>query len=411
VRVVIAGAGIGGLVTALALHEHGIDVQVHEAVQELRPLGVGINLLPHAMGVLDGLGVLDELLPLGVQTAELCFFNRHGQLIWRESRGLAAGYPVPQLSVHRGRLQMALLAAVRRRLGDDAVRTGHRLLSFQDDAGAPVRIELEDRANETTVVDAADLLVGADGIGSRVRATFHPDEGLPSWSGSVLWRATSRGPAYLTGRSMFMAGHLPHKFVAYPLTAADDDGTCTINWIAELDRRSHGLRDRADWNRVGDPADFARRFDDWRWPWLDVPDLIANPDGAIYEFPMVDRDPLERWTHGRVTLLGDAAHPMYPVGSNGASQAILDARALADALVANPSLDEALSFYEAERRTKTAGIVLANRKHGPEVVMDLAEARAPDGFTDVADVFAPGELEGIAAQYKQVAGFQVPGRR
>ncbi len=414
-RVVIAGGGIGGLVAALALHEAGIEVQVYEAVRELRPLGVGINLLPHAMGVLEGLDLLDELLPLGVQTAELCFFNRHGQLIWREPRGLAAGYPVPQLSVHRGRLQMTLLDAVRRRLGTEAVVTGRRLQSFDDTPGSPVRVGFEDCANETTATDGADLLVGADGISSRVRAIFQPDEGLPHWSGNVLWRATTRGPAFLTGRSMFMAGHLPHKFVAYPITEPDAEGLCTVNWIAELDRRSVGLREREDWNRPGDPADFAARFDDWNWPWLDVADLIARPDDVIYEFPMVDRDPLDRWTHGRVTLLGDAAHPMYPVGSNGASQAILDARSLADALVdalaARASLPEALAVYEEERRTKTAGIVLANRKHGPEVVMDLAEQRSPGGFADVRDVFAEGELAGIAAQYKQLAGFQVPPTR
>ena len=409
-RVIIAGAGIGGLVAALALHEQGVEVQVYEAVPELAPLGVGINLLPHAGAVLQGLGALDEIRALGVETAELCFFNRHGQLIWREPRGLAAGYPVPQVSVHRGRLQLALFDIVRRRLGDDAVRTGHRLQSL-DTGGATglPSVELVDRDGDRVVRDSADLVVGADGIHSRVRATFYPDEGLPQWSGNVLWRAVSRHQAFLTGRSMFMAGHRPHKFVAYPITDADADGMCTVNWIAELDRRAVGLADREDWNRKGDPAEFAPRFADWAFDWLDIPALIDEAE-MVFEFPMVDRDPLPRWTFDRVTLLGDAAHPMYPIGSNGASQAILDARSLADALAVESSVPAALAAYEAGRRPKTAGIVLANRQHGPERVMDMAEERSPGGFASVADVFAPGELEDISAQYKQVAGFQIPKR-
>ena len=405
-RVIIAGAGIGGLTAAMALHRIGIEVRVYEAVEEIKPLGVGINVLPHAMGVLDGLGLLDRLRPLGVETAELCFFNRHGQLIWREPRGLAAGYRVPQLSVHRGALQLELLAAARQQLGNDAIRTGIAVTAFEA-TGDGVRVELTGRNSATTEADAGTVLIGADGIHSTIRRTFFPDEGLPRWSGNVLWRGTTWAPPYLTGRSMFMAGHRPHKFVAYPLTGPRSDGRCLINWIAELDRTAHGLRDREDWNRVGDPADFAPRFADWRYDWVDVPALIAEAD-AIFEFPMVDRDPLPRWTHGRTTLLGDAAHPMYPIGSNGASQAILDARALADALSEEPDTDAALARYEAARRPATANIVLANRQHGPERVMDMAEERCPDGFADVTDVFAAGELEEISQQYKALAGFSRP---
>lgn len=404
-RVVVAGAGIGGLVTALALHRRGIEVQVFESVAELAPVGVGINVLPHAMAVLDELDLVDELLPLGVRTGELCFFNRHGQLIWREPRGLAAGYPVPQLSVHRGRLHMALLAAVRERLGEGAVVTGHALRTFEQRDGRGVSVQLLDRAADSLVHDGGDVLVGADGIHSTVRAAFHPDEGPPHWSGNLLWRATSVVEPFLTGRSMFMAGHRPHKFVAYPITEPDGSGRCLVNWIAELDRTAQGVPSREDWNRPGDLADFLPVFDDWDFGWLQVGEVIRAAE-RVYEFPMVDRDPLPRWTHGRVTLLGDAAHPMYPIGSNGASQAVLDARSLADALAEEASVDAALARYEDERRPATAQVVLANRRHGPEVVMDLAEARAPGGFGDVSEVFAPGELEEIAARYKQVAGFR-----
>jgi 2-polyprenyl-6-methoxyphenol hydroxylase-like FAD-dependent oxidoreductase len=400
-KVLIAGAGIGGLTSALALHARGIEARVFESVRELAPLGVGINLLPHAMAALAELGLLDEIAALGVRTAELCYFNRHGQLIWREPRGLDAGYPVPQVSVHRGELQLALLRAVRARLGAHAVRTGCALESFATERDGRVC------ARFGGAEAAGDLLVGADGIHSAVRRHFHPREGAPRWSGNVLWRATARAKPFLTGRSMFMAGSRRVKFVAYPITEVGDDGLCLVNWVAELDRSGTPLADREDWNRRGDFADFLPAFEGWRFPWLDVPELIRAAR-AVYEFPMVDRNPLPGWTHGRVTLLGDAAHPMYPIGSNGASQAILDARALANALADEKDVDAALARYEGERRPATAKIVLSNREHGPECVLDFAEERSPDGFARVEDVFAPGELESISARYKQVAGFARP---
>lgn len=402
-RVLIAGAGIGGLTTALALHARGIDVRVFESVRELAPLGVGINLLPHATAELAALGVLDAIEAAGVRTAELCYYNRHGQLIWREPRGLDAGYPVPQISVHRGVLQLALLAVARERLGADAVRTGWQLESFATDASG-VRVALSDRPSGNRKEERGDLLVGADGIHSTVRRALRPGEGPPRWNGNVLWRATSRTAPFLSGRSMIMAGSRVRKFVAYPIGAAGADGLCVVNWIAELHRDPGETPSREDWNRRGALEDFLPAFADWRFDWLDVAALIRSAE-AIYEFPMVDRDPLPAWTSGRATLLGDAAHPMYPIGSNGASQAILDARALADALAGERDVDAALARYEAARRPATAKIVLSNREHGPECVLDFAEERAPDGFARVEDVFAPGELEEIAARYKRVAGF------
>jgi 2-polyprenyl-6-methoxyphenol hydroxylase-like FAD-dependent oxidoreductase len=410
VDVLIAGAGIGGLAAALALHDRGIDVRLREAVIEPRGLGVGINLLPHATAELERLGLLEAIAAQGVRTAELRYYNRHGQRIWAEPRGLAAGYPVPQVSVHRGRLQLALLEAARERLGADAVGTGLELVAFAGD-GDGVAVERADRACGGRRRERATVLVAADGIHSTVRRALYPDEGPPRFSGNMLWRATSRFEPFLDGRTMFMAGHRPHKFVAYPIGAVAADGLQEINWIAELDRRDAGLPAREDWNREGRLADFAPRFDDWRFDWLDVPALIRAAE-RVYEFPMVDRDPLPRWTFGRTTLLGDAAHAMYPIGSNGASQAILDARALADALAEEDDADVALARYEAARRPATAAIVHANRAHGPERVLDLAEERAPAGFASVDDVFAAGELEAIAASYKRTAGFapQAPPR-
>jgi 2-polyprenyl-6-methoxyphenol hydroxylase-like FAD-dependent oxidoreductase len=403
VKVVIAGGGIGGLAAALVLHEAGVEVTVFEAVRTPAPLGVGINILPHAIAELDKLGILDELLPLGVPTAELCYANRHGQFVWREPRGLAAGYPEPQLSVHRGRLQLALLDIARRRLGDRAIRTGCRVVDFHQSPRG-LEIDVIDRRRETAFRVYADVLVGADGIHSMVRALLFPHEGPPQWSGEMLWRATTVQPPFLSGRSMVMIGSRRCKAVIYPISPADSDGNALINWIAVLDRSSQSAPAPQDWNRLGHLDDFIGHFAGWSFDWLDVVRLMQGAE-ATYVFPMVDRDPLPQWSFGAVTLLGDAAHPMYPIGSNGASQAILDARALATALRGARDPTDALRRYEDERSVATARVVAANRGHGAARILDLAEERAPDGFASVDDVFAPGELEAISAQYRNVAGF------
>ncbi|MEU4163994.1 flavin-dependent oxidoreductase [Actinoplanes sp. NPDC026670] len=388
-RIVIAGAGIGGLTTALSLHAAGFtEVTVHERADALRPLGVGLNLLPHAVRELTELGLGDRIAGLGVAPGTLAYYNRHGQPIWSEPRGLEAGYKWPQLSVHRGRLQMELLAAVRERLGD-VVHTGHRLLTVQ-----PPQAAFATADGDVTV--AADLVIGADGIGSALRAQWYPGEGAPIWNGLTLWRGTARAPGFLDGRTMIMAGDAVQKFVAYPI------GDGEINFIAE--RRAPGFAgEGADWNRAVDPVPVIELFKNWRFPWLDVPGLLAAA-GEILEYPMVDRDPVGRWTHGPATLLGDAAHPMYPNGSNGASQAILDARTLAFHLAGKP-LGEALAAYENDRRPATTALVLSNRRQGPEQVMVLAHERAPDGFAHIHDVLTPDELTEIATGYKKAAGF------
>jgi 5-methylphenazine-1-carboxylate 1-monooxygenase len=404
----VIGGGIGGCVTAMALHAKGIDVTVYESVRELAPLGVGINILPHAMAVMRDLELLDTLVPLGVQTEELAFFNRHGQLIWREPRGLAAGYEVPQISVHRGQLHVALFDALTQRLPIGSIHLGHALVSFTtgDEHTLPT-VTLENRITGEVVADQGDIVIACDGIHSVIRKTLVSGEDQPNWSGNVLWRAATRHPGFLSKRSMFMAGHLPNKFVAYPISEPDADGMQTVNWIAELNRSAEGLSGREEWNKKIDKSIFAEHFASWNFDWLDIPALIEQTDD-VYEFPMVDRDPLDQWTYGRVTLLGDAAHPMYPIGSNGASQAILDAAALATALVTHNAPTEALQAYESARLPATSRIVLSNRQHGPERVLDMAEQRSPDGFSNINDVFAPGELETISAQYKQVAGFTPP---
>lgn len=401
--ILIAGGGIGGLATALCLHAHGIPARIFEKAPALAPLGVGINLLPHAARVVHALGLDAPLAATAIQTSRLAYFTKRGQPIWSEPRGIAAGYAVPQYSIHRGELQMILLDAARARLGEDALQTDAALVSAREDGGEVIARFA--RADGSGIEARGAALIGADGIHSVARRLFYPDEGPPRFARRLLWRAVTEGAPFLDGRTMIMAGHQHEKFVCYPISARHaGQGRALVNWIAELTVPDE-TPPLSDWNREVPRARFADRFASWTFDWLDVPALIAGA-GAVYEFPLVDRDPLPRWSHGRITLLGDAAHPMYPIGSNGASQAILDAEALANALAA-ADVPDALEAYEAERRPPTAQIVLANRQNGPEQVMQLAEERAPDGFAHVHDVIPRAELEAIAARYKQTAGFAV----
>lgn len=404
-RIIIAGAGIGGLTLALALHRRGLHVTVFEVVSQPKALGVGINLLPHAVKELAELDLQATLGETAIETAGLNYFNKLGQPIWSEPRGFAAGYPWPQYSIHRGELLMILLHAARQTLGADRVITGHEFLRFEQD-NHQVTAHVRRRADGQDIAVTADALIGADGIHSQVRRQLFPDEGSPRFSGRLLWRATTVGKPFLDGRSMFMAGFQDQKFVAYPISEPlRSEGKALINWIAELSVPGN-TPPRSDWNKQVAASVFENAFATWQWDWIDIPAVIRGA-GAIYEFPMVDRDPLPNWTSGRVTLLGDAAHPMYPVGSNGASQAILDARCLADHLAAgtdgNPCA--ALTAYDAIRRPLTAAVVTANRQNGPEQVMQLAEERAPKGFSHIHDVVSQQELVAIADRYKQLAGF------
>jgi 5-methylphenazine-1-carboxylate 1-monooxygenase len=405
-KVGIAGAGIGGLTLALMLHRRGIEVEIWESVPEILPLGVGINVLPHATKELFELGLSTALSELAIETSSLAYYNKLGQLIWREARGIAAGYPWPQYSLHRGELQQLLLVAVRERLGGQAVQCGMRAESFENGPERDPQVHVRLARTDGQIVErTVDVLVGADGIRSALRRQNAPESFDPlRFAGRVLWRGATEFAPFLDGRSMFMAGHPDQKFVAYPISeTARQRGESLVNWIAELrvPASAHG-----DWNRIADKASFAGSFSDWRWDWIDIPSLIDKTE-IVYEFPLVDKDPLGRWTHGRMTLLGDAAHPLYPIGSNGSAQAILDARCLADLLQRERDVEYALREYEAERMPKTAAIALRNRLNGPEQVMYLAEARAPEGFSNVNDVISRSELEEISNRYKALAGFDV----
>ena len=403
-QIIISGGGIGGLTAALALHMHGHEVTVLEAVREPKPLGVGINLLPHAVGVLSGLGLLPALRTMAVETSALVFANRHGQAIYRDPRGLGGGYAHPQFSIHRGELQMRLWAEAARKV---TLISGQRVVNVRDEAGRAVaEIDTADGPREL----AADLVVGADGIHSALRRRLVPDEGPPCWRGVMMWRGTTWAPPFLDGRTMVQAGFSQAKFVVYPIGAPREDGLQLINWIADRRVREPvpGLTapDRADWSRAGRLDDLLPTFGRWHFDWLDVPGLITRAEQML-EWPMVDRDPLPRWQLGRSTLLGDAAHPMYPIGSNGATQAIMDAQALAEALATHTDLDAALAAYENERRPLCARIVEMNRREGLDAILDRVEALAPEGFARLEDVIDPAEVAREINSYKAAAGHQL----
>jgi len=396
--VLIAGAGIAGLTTALALHAVGIEAQVVDSATELKPLGVGINLLPHAVRELTELGLGPALEATGIATAEQAHFDRHGTHIWSEPRGRSLGYAWPQYSIHRGELQMILLAAVRDRLGPGAVQTGTTVTSFTDRDGL-VEVQLSNRPNGPVVPPTAHLLIGADGLYSAVRAQLHPDEPPPRWGGVMLWRGVTPGPPFLTGSTLAIAGSTTsRKFVAYPI-ARRDDGTVLVNWVAEAMVGGDAPPVRPDWNREGRLAEALPYFLDWTFDWLNVPGLMGQT-AEILEYPMVDRDPLPSWGRGRVTLAGDAAHPMYPIGSNGGSQAIVDASVLARSLADAACPEEGLAAYEAARLPAANKIVLANRAMPVDAVLDMVADRAPDGFDRIEDVLDPVELASLRDAYR-----------
>ncbi|MBV9889314.1 MAG: flavin-dependent oxidoreductase [Rhizobacter sp.] len=407
-RVAIVGAGIGGLTLALCLHRAGIACTAYEQSAEIRPLGVGINLLPHATAELRELGVLEALERVAVTTREAAFFNRFGQLVYAEPAGRFAGHETPQLSIHRGDLQAVLLAAVRERIGAEAVVAGHACVGVDEHDGA-VRVRFRDPAGAALAAVVAAAVVGCDGIHSAVRRQLYPREGPPRWSGVNMWRGVVAHAPFLSGATMVRAGWLSvGKMVIYPIRdAIDAGGRQLVNWVAELESETPVER---DWTARGRLDDFWPRFAHWRFDWLDVAELIRST-ATVLAYPMVDQDPLPRWSFGRVTLLGDAAHPMVPRGSNGAGQAILDAACLVERFMERGVGAEALAGYDAIRNPATAKVVLANRTTPPDAILREVHERSGDKpFACLEDVVSREELARIAERYKEVAGLRAPAR-
>jgi 5-methylphenazine-1-carboxylate 1-monooxygenase len=401
--IIIVGGGIGGLTLALALHEAKIPCRVFESAPEIKAVGVGINLLPHATKELAALGLESALARVAIETRDATFFNRFGQLIYQEPLGRAAGYDQPQYSIHRGDLQMVLLDAFRARAGQERIVTHHHCLGVeQDDTGVAV-IFSDGPGGSTRSTVRGRVAIACDGINSAIRKQFFPDEGEPRYSGVNMWRGVTRWKPMLSGASMVRAGWLSHgKMVIYPIRAAGGDGLQVVNWVAEIETPHYRKR---DWNREGALADFIGPFADWHFDWLDVPAFIRAAD-SVLEFPMVDQDPLPRWSFGRITLLGDAAHPMVPRGSNGAGQAILDARALTAALLQNADPVAALAAYEKQRLPATTRIVLTNRTNPPDAILREVFQRTKDQpFDAIDDVISRDELVALSESYKQIAGY------
>jgi 2-polyprenyl-6-methoxyphenol hydroxylase-like FAD-dependent oxidoreductase len=396
VKVVVVGGGVAGLVTALSLHAAGMTPLVCESARELHAVGVGINLLPHAVRELTELGLGDALEAIALPPERLVYCDRRGRRIWEEPLGLAAGYRWPQFSVHRGELQMLLLDAVRTRIGPDAVRTGMAFERFEHQEPG-VAAQFVDRRTGASVVLEADVLVGADGIDSRLRDRLHPDEGPPRGNGVQMWRGLSRYPHLLGGRAIVVAGGRPgDKFVAYPVAdPAVEGGPTLMNWVLEVIRRPE-RGEELDRSHRPVPMDEALAgLAGWELPWVDLPELIRGSTG-IHEYPMVDRDPLPRWSFGRVTLVGDAAHPMYPMGMNGGSQSIVDARVLAWALSRHDDPVRALEEYGHLRREPLNQLVLANRESGPEKIIALAE--------EIGGPVSAEQASAVSQGYKELAG-------
>jgi 5-methylphenazine-1-carboxylate 1-monooxygenase len=405
IKIAIVGGGIAGLSFALALSQHGLVCDVYESVPDIKELGVGITLLPHAMRELAGLGLQAELEAVGIENLESVFFNRFGQFIYKEQRGKHAGYATPELGIHRGKLHRILFDAVVNRMGADRVHTNHRCVGVtQDSAGATVNfVQVSDGAHLPSA--QVDIVIACDGIHSTIRKQFYPNDKL-AFAGINTWRGVTRHKPILTGKSYMRIGSIKTgKMVIYPIVDnIDEDGNQLINWMAEIEGDS---RDMNDWNSGGKIEDFMPIFKDWRFDWLDVPALIRNAD-QVLEYPMVDKDPIAQWTFGRVTLMGDAAHPMYPRGSNGSAQALIDARTLAAELAQQSDPLAALQSYEVKRREITSRIVQTNRSLPPDFInIKVDELSGDKPFRHIDDVISQQELSAISEHYKKIAGFSL----
>ncbi len=406
--IAVVGGGIAGLGFALSLHQRGIACDVYESVPQVKELGVGITLLPHGMRELSALGVQPQLEAAGIENLESVFFNRFGQYIYREPRGRHAGYALPEVGIHRGKLHLILLQAAVDRLGADRVHTGHRCVGVsQDDSGATIHFTDASGAARPDV--RAQVVVACDGLNSAIRRQFYPDE-KPAFAGINTWRGVTRHKPILTGKSYMRVGSIKTgKMVIYPIVDnIDGQGMQLINWMAEIEGSAEHMN---DWNSGGKAEDFISIFKDWTFDWLDVPALIRNAD-QILEYPMVDKDPVGQWTFGRVTLMGDAAHPMYPRGSNGSAQALIDARTLAAELAAQLDAQAdpvaALHAYEDKRREATARVVLTNRSLPPDFInIKVDELSGDKPFRHIDDLISQEELRQISENYKKIAGFSL----
>jgi 2-polyprenyl-6-methoxyphenol hydroxylase-like FAD-dependent oxidoreductase len=404
--VLIAGGGIGGLSLALTLHQIGVPCRVFEAVPALQPLGVGINLQPNAVRELHELGIGNDVLDrIGIQAREWALVGRNGNEVYAEPRGLRAGYRWPQYSVHRGELQMLLYRTALERLGPDAIQLGQRVAGYRNGEHGVTAL-IESRDGQRSEVEGR-LLIAADGLHSAVRAQMHPQQPPIQWGGAIMWRGTTPGVPVRSGASFVGVGSLRHRVVLYPISPPDPaTGLATINWIAEITVDNAEGWTQGDWNRRVELSDFAHHFEGWDFGWLDVPSMLRGAK-EVFEYPMIDRDPVPTWVDGHVALLGDAAHVMYPVGSNGASQAIVDARVLGASMLSHGVTPAALRAYDERLCADISALVLRNRGAGPFGLLGLVDERCGGVFDDIEQVIPAAEREAYMARYKAAAGFAI----
>lgn len=402
-RIAIVGGGIGGLALALGLQQRGIACDVYEGAPEVKELGVGITLLPHAVRELAALGVQPQLEAQGIENLESVFFNRWGQFIYREPRGRHAGYSVPEIGMHRGRLHGVLYEAALQRLGSARIHLDHRCVGLQQDT-QKVTLAFQDVKGQLRPSVEADIVIACDGVNSAVRRQFYPQEKL-AFAGINTWRGVTVHRPILTGKTYLRIGTVDTgKIVIYPIIDnVDGHGNQLINWTTEIRQPEAGMN---DWNRPGRLEDFLPIYQDWKFDFLDVPALLRNAR-EILEYPMVDKDPVPRWTFGRVTFLGDAAHPMYPRGSNGSAQALIDAATLSKLLAQGGDPVQVLQDYEAKRLPATAKVVETNRTVPPDfIIMKADELSGGKPFPGtIEDLVSEEELRRISDEYKRVAGF------
>jgi 2-polyprenyl-6-methoxyphenol hydroxylase-like FAD-dependent oxidoreductase len=405
-KVIIAGAGIGGLSAALSLNKIGVDVKIYESVSEIRPLGVGINVLPHASRELIALGLQSELDKFAIRTRSMQYFTRRGKLVLSVPCGEYAGYNWPQYSLHRGEFQMMLLNVFKQRAGEDSVLTGHQLADFEQDEGSVTAHFIKPETGEKSLSKTADVLIGADGLHSAARKKLYPNEGQPVFASMVCMRGSVESGPYLDGESMIICGDKRLRLVSYPISKqAREQGRSHINWIAAIPFQTDSPLEE-DWNKLADAEELIKLYQDWQFDWLNVPQLISKTK-KIFEFPVYDRDPLKQWTFDRVSLIGDAAHPLIPVSSSGAVQAIIDGRALAYALGTNSDVTKGLKAYEDDRLKKANQVVLASRQNGPDEVLEIVKEECPEDAEDIFLHVDKARLEKIINDFKERSGFGI----
>ncbi len=402
--VVIAGGGIGGLALALTLDQIGVDFLVLESVPEIKPLGVGINLQPNAVRELLDMGFSrTQMDRIGIPSKEWALVGLNGREIYAEPRGTSAGYKWPQYAAHRGALQVALYDQLMARAGAGSVRLGCRVTGYHINLDETVTVQYS--KNGSAHSETADLLIGADGIHSAIRAQMHPDQPPIHWGGSLMWRGTSQAKPIRSGSSFIGLGTHRHRMVIYPISAPDPHtGLALTNWIAEVTCDNRDAYKTSGWYKPVTIESFIHHFDGWTYDWLDVPGLIRGAEMA-FENPMIDRDPVASWVEGPVALLGDAAHPMYPTGSNGASQAIIDGRVLGAKFLETGVNAAALAAYDAQLCAPVSAVVLRNRGDGPFGLLTMVNERCQGVFDNIDDIIPAAERAAFVADYKKAAGF------